>query len=313
MKGAGIFAWLMYVVVRVALATMQVFPIDWNLRTARYAAHVWRWLMPRHRQRALAHLMAAYPETTCREDLERIADRSMESFAMFAVEAACLPRLITPFTWSRYFRLVNHEALVGLMSTGRGVILVAGHYGSFELTGHMLAAMGFPVAAVMRPLDNEYLNRYLVAARRMTGLKLIDKKGAGVEAEAFLAEGGAVGFIGDQDAGRKGLFVDFFGRPASTYKSIGLLAMRTNSPIAVGYSRRIGDRARYDLGVQRLILPEDWADKEDPLLWITEQFTTAIEEIVRVDPGQYLWIHRRWKSQPKSRRRVAAAAAIATK
>jgi len=81
----------------------------------------------------------------------------------------------------------------------------------------------------------------------------------------------------------------------------------------VGYSRRIGDRARYDLGVQRLILPEDWADKEDPLLWITEQFTTAIEEIVRVDPGQYLWIHRRWKSQPKSRRRASAAPAIATK
>ena len=115
-----------------------------------------------------------------------------------------------------------------------------------------------------------------------------------------LCRGGAVGFIADQNAGHKGMFVDFFGQPASTYKSIGLLAMATESPIVVGYARRISRGLRYELGVERIIYPREWQDQQDPLRWITQEYTAAIERFVRRDPGQYLWIHRRWKSKPRN-------------
>ena len=111
-------------------------------------------------------------------------------------------------------------------------------------------------------------------------------------------------FVGDQDAGRKGIFVDFFGQPASTYKSIGLLAMAVECPIVVGYARRIKRFGRYEVGVQRVIQPHDWQTKADPLRWITQEYTRAIEEFVREAPEQYLWIHRRWKSQPRARRKA---------
>ena len=75
--------------------------------------------------------------------------------------------------------------------------------------------------------------------------------------------------------------------------------MARNVPIIVGYARRTADTFQYEVGVQRLIRPEEWSRQDDPLRWITQAYTTAIEEIVRGDPAQYLWIHRRWKTRPR--------------
>ena len=300
---SGPTAWVMYVVIRAAFAVMQVFPINWNLRTARWFARLWPRLTTRHRDRAIEHLTRALSETHSRAEIERIADRSLESLAMFAVEAICLPRLINRFNWNRYINSVNFDEALQLLLSGRGVILVAAHFGSYEVMGHLLAAIGIDMVAVMRPLDNVYLNRFLVRSRQMQGLTLVDKKGAATKSQAYLEEGRPLAFIGDQDAGRKGMFVDFFGRPASTYKSIVLLAMSTVCPIVVGYARRLGDVAKYEVGVPRVIHPHEWESQDDPLRWITQQYTTTIEEIVRRAPEQYLWIHRRWKSEPPVRKK----------
>lgn len=307
MKKAGTVAWLMYVAVRAVFAIMQMFPIDWNLRTARILARVWPVILPRHRQRALAHLCSAFADSP-RSQLSRLADQCLASVTMFAVEAICLPRLINAQNWSRHVHLRDFDEALRLILSGKGVILVTGHYGSFELVGHLLACLGFNVTAVMRPLDNSYINRFIVDSRRTHGLTLLDKKGAMQSAEQLLADGAMLAFIGDQDAGRKGLFVDFFGQPASTYKSIGLLAMATGAPIVVGYARRLGDRARYEVGVERIIRQQDWESRNDPLAWITQAYTSAIESFVHEAPEQYLWIHRRWKSKQGSRRAVASGA-----
>ncbi|MCH8243440.1 MAG: lysophospholipid acyltransferase family protein [Planctomycetes bacterium] len=301
MKRSGPQAWIFCQAVRLAFAILQIFPIDWNLRTARVLARLWILIMPRHRDRAIQHLAASYGHTLTPDEITRLADRSLEGVVMFAVEVMCLPRLITRSTWTRYVTAVNFQELLRLVIEGRGLIMVTGHFGSFELIGHVLACFKFPMAAVMRPLDNAYLNRFLVSTRKRNGLALFDKKGVIANAESFIENGGLLGFIGDQDAGRKGLFVEFFGRPASTYKSIGLLAMRLKRPIVVGFARRRGPRAQYEVGVQRIIRPEEWETKDDPLRWVTQEYTSAIEAMVRRNPEQYLWIHRRWKSRPKSK------------
>lgn len=299
MKKSGFSAWLLYVAVRAAFALMQIFPLRWNLRTAHILARLWAIILPRHRKRAVQHLTESFHGTHSAAEIDELADRCLVNVAKFAVEVVCLPRLINAFTWTRYIRLTHCEKLIELMLEGRGVILVTGHYGPFELIGHLLSGLGFHIVAVMRPIDNVYINRFLVAARRTHGLILLDKRGAMSRAEDLLAQGALLGFIGDQDAGRKGLFVDFFGRPASTYKSIGLLALATKSPVVVGYARRRGDTAQYDIGVQRIIYPHEWENQEDPLRWITQGYTSAIEAFVREEPEQYLWVHRRWKSKPR--------------
>lgn len=303
-RRTGFVAWLTYAVVRWCIFVFHSFPLDWNLRTARLMGWVWWVISPRHRNRTIGHVRLAYGSSMSEEEVQRVARRSMQHLVMLVMEMLFTPRIIGESTWRQYVDVSDLSEAMEVLLKGRGAVLVTGHYGNWELTGHLLSLMGFEVVALMRPLDNVYLNRYLVETRRAGGLQLLDKKGAMDSAEEILARGGALAFIADQDAGRKGLFVDFFGVQASTYKSIGLLAMQAEAPIIVGCARRIGDRFQYELKVERVIQPAEWRDRDDALHWITQEYTSALERAVRRDPTQYLWIHRRWKSRPKSERRL---------
>ena len=188
------------------------------------------------------------------------------------------------------------------MQEGKGMLIVAAHYGDFEISGYLLGLFDFNVYSIARPLDNKYMSKYLYGIRERAGQKMIDKKGASEMMDKLIAEGATLCFIADQDAGRKGIFVDFFGRKASTYKSIGLLAITQDIPIAVAYSRRVDNRFYFEIGFNRIIFPEEWADKDNPLEWVTAEYTKAIEDFVREDPSQYWWLHRRWKHRPKEER-----------
>ena len=188
------------------------------------------------------------------------------------------------------------------MQEGRGLIMVTAHYSNFEIMGYLMGLFGFNIYSVARPLDNKYISRYIYGVRNRTGLSIIDKKGATESMEQIVSSGATLAFIADQDAGKKGIFVDFFGRKASTYKSIGLLAMAYNLPIVVGYSRRLDNKFFFEIGVNRIIMPDEWADKEKPLEWITAQYSAAIEQFIRDEPSQYWWLHRRWKHRPKNER-----------
>jgi KDO2-lipid IV(A) lauroyltransferase len=290
---------LVYVAVRLLAMVMQMFPIDVNLRTARFMGWVWYRIMPRHRERARAHLRLAYGDQLSAAQVDRLSLQSMQQMVMMAVESLFTPRLINEWTWNRYVRLKGMEPLVEALLDERGVILLTGHYGNWELLGFMMTALGFPAVAVMRPLDNPYLNAHLFDVRVKRGLRLLDKKGATESADDTLANGGILCFIADQNAGRKGEFVDFFGVEASTYKSIALLAIQHEVPIAVGYARRLSERFEYEAGCNRIIQPAEWAGRDNELHWITQEYTRAIEQFVREAPEQYLWIHRRWKSRPR--------------
>jgi KDO2-lipid IV(A) lauroyltransferase len=118
----------------------------------------------------------------------------------------------------------------------------------------------------------------------------------------MLRKGEHVGFIADQNAGDWGLFVPFLGRMASTYKSTGLLAMRYRMPIILSFARRIDEQFRYEVEFIDCITPADWADRDDPLFYVTARVNHAIERMIRLAPGQYLWVHRRWKSRPRKGR-----------
>jgi KDO2-lipid IV(A) lauroyltransferase len=165
-----------------------------------------------------------------------------------------------------------------------------------------MAAIGYPFVALARPLDNPVINAWLIGLREVRGMKIITKWGATPVLQDTLRGSGRVGFIADQNAGDQGLFVPFFGRLASTYKSIGLLAMRYNAPIIAGYAIRVGDRLKYEVGYTDFIHPHEWTDQPDPLFYITARYSRAIEQMVRMAPGQYLWLHRRWKSRPRYER-----------
>ncbi|MBN2132611.1 MAG: lysophospholipid acyltransferase family protein [Sedimentisphaerales bacterium] len=277
--------------------------VDDALRFARLLGRGLWLVYGRGRDRACENLRLSFPDKDPAW-IERTARRSFEQLVMMAFDVLYTTRLIRLSTWRRYIELSDLAQPLRLMLAGRGAIMVTGHYGNFEILGYALATFGLESYSIARPIDNPYINRYLLGVRQRQGQIIIDKKGATEHMLRILASGYTLGFIADQNAGRKGLFVDFFGRKASTYKSIGLLAMEYNLPIVVGYARRVDDRYRFRVGVSRVIRPEDWRDQDDPLRWITAEYTRAIEDFVREDPEQYWWIHRRWKTRPPEERRA---------
>ncbi len=303
--------YLTYLAFRAVVMVFHSFPINANLRTARLLGTIW-FHFPRripllgrafskHRARAEEHIRLAMPELPPAE-VSRIALASMQSMAMLAMEVLFTPRLITRWSWAQFVHPVNMPPALRLLLQKRGVIMLTAHYGNWELLGYTLATWGFDIVAVMRPLDNDYLNDYLMSRREPSGLRLLYKKGASQSMSEILDDGQALCFIADQNAGSKGLFVDFFGRKASTYKSIGLLAIQHKAPVIVGYAKRLNDRFEFEAAVTRMIMPEEWQGKDDELMWITQEFSKAIEDFIRSSPDQYLWIHRRWKSRPKDER-----------
>lgn len=300
--------WFEYYAFRLWAVLMGCFPVDANLVTARWMGRVWWAISPRHRFRTLLNLRRAYGAEAPRERLKQIARRSFEHWAqVFLVELVMSPRLITTRSWSQYIELGAMGPAVRLLLQDHSAIMLTPHFGNFELLGFALCRLGIPIVAVMRPLDNERLNSFLVQTRAASGLRLLYKQGATAEAENIVKEGTPLCFIADQDAGPKGYFVDFFGRKASTYKSIALLAMQARTPVIVGYAARTRPGFRYEIGVERIIQPEEWETQDDAPLWLTQAFSSAMESAIRRFPEQYLWVHRRWKSRPRRSMRPASA------
>ena len=300
----------LYLALRVVSTTLHCFPLESAMRLAQFLGDMLYRLDKRHRLRSMENLRASFPEKSDAE-LRKLTRDSFRLFPLLGVEVMLTPRYVKLERLAQHFVLGNlGEAMRLLVERQQGVILVTGHYGNWEVLGYMLAVMGFESTNVARPLDNPYVNAYVLGVREKKGQRIIDKTGALREAPEVMERAGALGFTADQDAGPKGMFVDYFGRPASTYKSIGVLAMRYEVPVVGGCARRLGYDFRFRLDVQHIIYPRDWRDERDPLRYITQRYTRAIEDAVRGEPGQYLWLHRRWKTRPKGEDPAAADAAV---
>ncbi|HUB24563.1 MAG TPA: hypothetical protein VL992_03965, partial [Tepidisphaeraceae bacterium] len=231
--------WLQYAGLRLVAMLLHCLPVEANLQTANMLGDVMFAIDRKHRERAMANLRRSFPEMP-EQVRRRVARQSMRQLFIFFVELLFTTRLIRWDNWRNYIEVADFQRTLDLLlDKRRGVILLTGHYGNWEILGYLLATIGFATTSVARPLDNPYVNDYVLGVRERRGQKIIDKKGATTLIEPILAGGGAVGFIADQNAGSKGVFVDFFGRKASTYKSIGLLAMACQVPVVIGFARRM--------------------------------------------------------------------------
>jgi len=298
-KRNKIVDYVAYLGVRLFAMTVHIFRPEASYAVAGFLGNCLYRFDKRHRHRGIEHLRRSFPDWP-QEKYERVTRASMRSLVYLALEVILTTRLVTPTSWQRYVRLLHMPENVRLLTErNRPLIFVTGHLGNWEVLGYTLATLGFHMYAIARPLDNPYLNEYILGFRQKTGLTILDKKGATEQVDEILANNGVVGFIADQDAGRKGLFVDFFGRKASTYKSIGLLAMQYNACVIVGYGHRLVENYRFEIGIERIIYPEEWADKDQPLEWITQEYSLHLENAIRRYPEQYLWAHRRWKHRPR--------------
>ena len=290
--------WLIYAFVRIIVFIIMLFPVEKSLAFAALLGRCMWDHYKRGRQRALLNLKMSYPEKDhswhCQVGL-----RSFQQIVMLVIDILYTPKLVKKDNWQKYSKYINCELAKWIIHEKKGCLMVTGHYGNFEITGYLLGLFGFDITSIARPLDNPFINKWLYGVRQRHGQKIINRKQSSQQFGKILDNGGTICFIGDQDAGRKGIFVDFFGRKASAYKSIALSAIYYNVPVGIAVTRRVGNRFFFEIETIRVIFPHEWSDKSDPVAWLSQEYNSALEEGIRKDPSQYWWLHRRWKSQPK--------------
>lgn len=302
-----------YLVVRIVVCILQTL----SLRAACGVANVLAWLVyhvdRRHRLVALDNLRHAFGDGDAAQR-DRLVRAIYRHFCTMLMEIIHLPRLLHPRTWKQHLTIRNPRPIVEVLLSERPVLIVSGHFGNWELGSYIFALFGFRTHAIARPLDNRFVDAYLRRLREHSGQKILRKDGDFDKMQQVLAANGIIMTLGDQDAGQKGQFVDFFGRPASTHKAIALLALEYNVPLIVLVSPRRQFSAasgrgnlHYEALAADIIFPEHYKDRPDAVAALTQRFTTALEDMIRRHPEQYFWLHRRWKHQPKKGKARKAA------
>ncbi len=196
------------------------------------------------------------------------------------------------------------------LGEGKGAILVTGHLGNWEL---MLLALrihtGQSLAAVMAETRNAQLDHWLKRMREQSGHTIISHKTALIGMVRHLRRGGLLAMLADQDSTRgRGVFVDFFGKPAYTPAGPAHLAHRMGVPIIpMTMLRREDDPRRHHYRIHAPIHADPAADQESEIRRITQLYTKVLEEQIRKAPAQWVWIHERWRHSPGQKVRVRSA------
>jgi KDO2-lipid IV(A) lauroyltransferase len=305
---SAVMDYLVYLVLRTFMCVAQALSLEMGRKLAAALAWVVYHADKRHREVARDNLRQAFPGRYDEAELDQLVRAVIRHFCTLAIEIAHLPRVFHPTNWRRYVQLPQGQVLLDQLLSGRPLMFVTGHFGNWELGGFILGALGFKTYAIARTLDNPHLDWFLrVKFREKTGQQILSKDDDFERIQQVLATGGVLATLGDQDAGQRGLFVDFCGRPASTHKAVALLSLEYNVPLVVIGTTKIGEPMQYAVLVEDVVLPEDYAGRPDAVRQITQRFTTALERLVRRYPEQYFWLHRRWKHQPAKRKAKQAA------
>jgi len=296
-----------YLVVRFAVCVLQALPAAAARRFSRALAWLAYHVDSRHRQVADDNLRHAYPAVDdARRD--RLVRKVYRHFCGLLIDIVQLPRAMNLRTWRRHMDLAGGDKIVDALLSDRPTLFVTGHFGNWEMGGYTLGLLGFRTFAIARRLDNRYLDDFLrYRFRERTRQQILDKNDDYEGIRQVLADGGVLCTVADQDAGAKGLFVEFFGRPASTHKAVALLAMEYGANVLVVGTPKIAEPLRYRCEIVDAFRAQDYARRTDSVRAITERFTTGLEGIIRRFPEQYFWLHRRWKHQPAPKKKKSAA------
>jgi len=282
------------------IAMFRILPIE-VARALAKAVGTLGWLLDaRHRRVAMGNLDQAYGDEMTGSEKRRLVRRVFQHFAMVVPESVKAAQLITKETIDKYVEFSDSAAIDEAMTSKGGGLVVTAHLGNWEVLGMYASARGYAMTTIARTLDNPLLDKLLVAYRERYGQKIVPKNRALRAMMRVVKQGGLLVFVADQNARTDHVFVDFFGHSAATVRSIAVLALRSGLPICMGFCVRQGKRFRYRVDCGEPIWPESTGDEEADILRITQAFTSRIESHVRQYPDQWLWLHRRWKTQPSS-------------
>jgi Kdo2-lipid IVA lauroyltransferase/acyltransferase len=294
--------YLQYLGVRTALLIARLLPISVLYAAARMLGTMLYWFGARRRDIAATNIRKACHGELDETSLQALVHRSFTAFFYTAVEAAKLQLLLTdaadladPRIYPESLRTLFTKAHK-IHIESRGCIFLTPHLGNWELLPYVSAKVGIPLAVVVRPLDNPYLERLLYARRAVNGQIVIPKRNAFFTLQKLLQEGKSIGMLPDQST-KKGILVDFMGRPAMTTPVPAILALSYQRPVVVVACCRSNNQSlSFEGFVSDPIWPaQNYSSEKAEIIRITEAIHKEMETVIRRYPEQYLWMHNRWK------------------
>jgi KDO2-lipid IV(A) lauroyltransferase len=260
-----------------------------------------RWiyhLLPYRRGVVLGNLRRVFADTLSEEEIRKLAQAYCAHYLRFLLEFLRMP-FMSPKRRKELIRLENVEAPLRAHEKGKGLILLTGHFGNFEISG-VAGISQFPQYRglfhfVRRQLKPRWFNELVTRRFRRTGFGVLPKRGSLDTIIDLLSQGAIIVYVFDQHAGmREGVIVDFFGHPAATFKSVALLAMATGVPVIPAYTWREPD-GHHVLRFEDELPLIECEDAGQAIRLNTRAYNAALERMLLRHPEQWIWMHRRWK------------------
>jgi KDO2-lipid IV(A) lauroyltransferase len=291
---------LEYLTARTLVAILALLPRLFATRIAMGGSRLLFACLPRLRHIGLRNLELAFPDLSL-DERRQLLEKSLENFGRIIADFAHFPHATPADLAARVGTSFPKELEVryhAAKAAGRGVIFVTPHLGNWEMLAFAMSAIVEPIAYLARPLDNPLLDRYTSRVRSRFGNRPINKRDSVLEGLAILDAGGNLGLLADVNTlQRDGVFVPFFGHLACTTRSVAMLALRTDALIVPMCC--VWDANRYRILIGELVeavRTASYAKKN--IIDTTALYTAEIEKFIRAYPGQWIWIHRRWKTRP---------------
>ncbi len=288
---------LEYALARSILAVLAWLPRPLSRRAASFTAFLIHWLVPKFRRVAYRNVAMAMPHLGPSER-RRVVRGTFLSLGRMLAEFARFPS----YTRDNVESVITYDGFENYAEAvrrGRGLLFLTGHLGAWELAAFAQSIYGNPLHVVIRALDNPYLNELVNRYRTMGGNRIIEKRDFARSILQALKNNEAVGILMDQNSSQtEGVFVDFFGIPACTSAGLARLALRSGAAVVPGFASWDPARQRYRLRFDPPVQLIETGNLEQDIAANTQLFTRIIEEHIRRVPGQWLWIHRRWKTRP---------------
>jgi KDO2-lipid IV(A) lauroyltransferase len=294
----------LYVVLRTALMIAGMFPVSMALRGGRRLGRLLKLIDGTHRRVAVKNLERS--RGVCPPDeIPEFVDRVYGNIGSTFAEMLMMPKLLDRL--GERVRLERFHVVDDVRRRGKGMITVIGHLGNWELIGLAVCAAGHPLHSLARPIENPWVDRFLNRFRSQTGQRIISKYRALGEMVRVVKSNEILIVQVDQDARKHGIYVDFFGRPASTHRSPAILALKYGTPIVVANIFR--ENGVHHCVLSDPILPDAFRTLPDPVRALTQAYTAQIEECVRAHADQWFWLHDRWKTAERKPEEAAVVAA----
>ena len=289
--------WLEYAVVWLLLVGLGFLPRSMARSVAAGLARLLYSVLPKLKKTAEINLRIAFPDWS---DTQRqsVICGMLRNLGWMAAEFARFPRY-TKQNIEQTVVLDGHENFLEGQRRCKGVLYLTGHIGAWELSSFAHALYGFPLRFIARPIENLRIDALINRYRCLSGNRPIFKNESARATLKVLKETGTIGILADQNTmPEEAVFVDFFGKAASTTTGIARLALHSGAAVVPGYAVWDERLRKYRLCFEPPVELVRTGDAERDILENTQNFARVLESIIRKYPDQWVWIHGRWNTRP---------------